>query len=65
MLKLIIAQSSLTDSIILDPFAGSGSTLLCADELGRKFIGIDKSDEAIKIIRGRLNCQYSLCLLKC
>ncbi|MBR2207851.1 MAG: site-specific DNA-methyltransferase, partial [Synergistaceae bacterium] len=51
MLKLIIAQSSLKDSIVLDCFAGSGSALSCAYELGRRWIGIDQSEAAIKIIR--------------
>ena len=59
MLKMIIEQSSLPESIILDPFAGSGAALICADELGRKYIGIDKSDEAINVIRGRLTGNYT------
>ena len=58
MLKLIIAQSSLPESIILDPFAGSGTTLTCADELGRKFIGIDRSEEAVRIMLERLTGEY-------
>ena len=58
MLKLIIAQSSLKESIILDCFAGSGAALLCANEFGRKWIGIDKSDAAINIIRKNLNSDY-------
>ena len=58
MLKLIISQSSLNESIILDCFAGSGAALLCADELGRKWIGIDKSDAAINIIRENLPENY-------
>ena len=59
MLRLIIAQSSLPDSIILDPFAGSGASLLCANELGRTFIGIDQSEEAMKVMRGRLEGECS------
>lgn len=54
MLKLIIAQSSSPDSVILDPFAGSGASLLCACELGRRFIGIDQSKEAVRVMRDRL-----------
>ena len=59
MLKMIIAQSSLTDSVVLDCFAGSGGTLLCAHELGRKFIGIDQSDEAVRIMRESLKGKYA------
>ncbi|MBQ6773400.1 MAG: site-specific DNA-methyltransferase [Synergistaceae bacterium] len=59
MLKLIIAQSSLPESIILDCFAGSGASLLCASELGRHWIGIDKSKQAINIMRKNLTCEYA------
>ena len=58
MLRRIIAQSSLPESIILDPFAGSGASLLCANELGRTFIGIDQSEEAVRIMRERLEGNY-------
>ncbi|MEM6628972.1 MAG: site-specific DNA-methyltransferase [Bacteroidota bacterium] len=46
MLKRIILQSSHPESIVLDAFAGSGSTLIAAHELGRNFIGIDASSLA-------------------
>ena len=59
MLKLIISQSSLEDSIVLDCFAGSGASLLCARELGRKWIGIDSSDEAISVIRKNMPGEYA------
>jgi DNA modification methylase len=34
--------------IVLDPFAGSNSTGYAAEKLGRKWIGIEKSDEYLK-----------------
>lgn len=55
MLELIIKQSSRENSIIIDCFAGSGTTLLAAAKLGRKFIGIDSSDVAINVIKSRLS----------
>mgnify|MGYP000872147325 CR=1 FL=1 len=54
LLKFIVSQSSNTDSIVLDCFAGSGTTLKAANESGRKFIGIDNSDLAIEVSRKKL-----------
>ncbi|MBO8438840.1 MAG: site-specific DNA-methyltransferase [Bacteroidetes bacterium] len=54
MLKLIIETSSNKDSIIMDCFCGSGTTLRVAKELGRKWIGIDNSDVAIEIAKNSL-----------
>ena len=42
-------------AIILDPFMGAGTTALVALELGRDFIGIEISEEYIKIANQRLN----------
>jgi adenine-specific DNA-methyltransferase len=55
MLEMIIAQSSNSDSIILDCFAGSGATLLAAQNLGRRWMGIDQSEIAMKVIKERLS----------
>ncbi len=55
LLKLIIISSSNQESIILDCFCGSGTTLIASEELGRKWIGIDNSEEAIKVAKERLS----------
>ena len=49
LLKFLINTSSNKDSLVLDCFCGSGTTLKAAEELGRKWIGIDKSKTAIEI----------------
>lgn len=54
MLDMIVAQSSNKQSIVLDCFAGSGGIGMSAINLNRRFILIDKSNEAIKVIKKRL-----------
>lgn len=55
LLHQIIRQSSNESSVVLDCFAGSGTTLAAAEFLHRKWIGIDNSEEALKTITTRLN----------
>lgn len=40
--------------IVLDNCAGSGTTLLAAKNLNRQFIGIEKEEKYIEIIKNRL-----------
>ena len=55
MLDLIVKTSSNENSIVLDCFCGSGTTLKSAQMLNRKWIGIDQSELAIQITREKLN----------
>ena len=55
LLDIIVKTSSNEDSIVLDCFAGSGTTLKSAQTNGRKWIGIDQSEEAIKVIIAKLD----------
>lgn len=50
MLKMIVCASSKPSDIVLDCFAGSGTTLGAAFECGRKWIGVDRSFESIRAI---------------
>jgi len=54
LLKLLVETSSNKDNIVLDCFCGSGTTLKAAQDLERKWVGIDKSEEAIKVALKRL-----------
>jgi DNA modification methylase len=51
--RLVRALSSPGD-VVLDPYAGSGTTLAVADRLGRVFVGIDQSEVAIETTIARL-----------
>lgn len=55
LLERIIEIASDEGDSVLDPFCGSGTTMVAADLLGRKGIGIDISPQAIELTRQRLN----------
>lgn len=54
MIKRIIEASSNQGDLVMDCFAGSGTTLVAAEELSRQWIGVDIGDVAIQTIRERL-----------
>jgi len=58
-IDIIVRTSSETGSIVLDPFCGSGTTLEAASRNGRTWIGMDKSDLAIRATRKRLKLDSS------
>ncbi|MCD8326903.1 MAG: site-specific DNA-methyltransferase, partial [Lachnospiraceae bacterium] len=54
LLEQIIKLATDENDIVLDPFAGSGTTLVAAKLLKRNYIGIDISEEAVKLSEKRL-----------
>ena len=54
MLKRIILASSNEGDIVLDPFSGSGTTVYVAKKYQRKWIGVEKNKNYIKICKKRL-----------
>ena len=55
LLELPIKATSRAGSVILDPFMGTGSTLVAANQLNRQGLGIELSEEYVEIARNRLN----------
>jgi site-specific DNA-methyltransferase (adenine-specific) len=54
VLRRIIQASSKPGDVVLDFFAGSGTTGFVANELGRRFILVDQNPESIQVIKDRL-----------
>lgn len=54
LLKRIIELVTDQEDTVLDPFCGSGTTLVASRMLGRHAIGIDISNEAVELALGRL-----------
>ena len=54
LMKFYIANSSNIDDLVFDPFSGSGSTLIAAKELGRKYLGCEIDKEYYDIALDRL-----------
>jgi len=55
ILRRVIQASSKPGDVVLDFFAGSGTTGAAASELGRNFILIDQNPEAIQVMKERFS----------
>lgn len=55
LLKRVIDATCPEDGVVLDPFAGCGTTVIAAEELRRKWIGIDITYLAIGLLKNRLS----------
>jgi DNA modification methylase len=55
IIKNLIEISSSGGGLILDPFAGSGTTAVAAKELGRKYLGFEINGRWHKVAVDRLN----------
>lgn len=60
LLDRIVNASSNKGDVILDPFCGCGTALSSAQKNGRKWIGIDISPTACKLMAKRLKKEYNI-----
>lgn len=56
LIEPCILAGSKKGDIVLDPFIGTGTTALVAEQKGRRWIGIELNPEYIEIARKRLRC---------
>jgi site-specific DNA-methyltransferase (adenine-specific) len=54
LLERIIEIASDPNDVVIDPFCGSGTSLVAASMLNRQYLGIDSSSEAVELSRKRL-----------
>lgn len=54
LIEPIVSCASDPGDLVVDPFNGSGTTGVACKRLGRKYVGIDKSEEFIDIAEKRL-----------
>jgi len=54
LLHRVLLASTNRDDIVLDPFFGSGTTGAVARRLGRRFIGIERNLDYVRIARARI-----------
>lgn len=54
-MEYLVKLVSKEGATVLDPFAGSGTTLIACKKLGRNYIGIEREEEYIKIAEARLS----------
>lgn len=54
LMEILIANSTNENDLVLEPFAGGGSTCIAAKNLNRRFIGIELDEEYCKIANKRL-----------
>lgn len=59
MLRYLIAKSSAPGEVVLDPFAGSGTTCRAAKDLGRRYLGIEIDHRYREIAQRRMRVMRS------
>jgi DNA modification methylase len=62
LLRRVVLCSTDPGDLVLDPMAGTGTTLRVAQSLGRRYLGIEKQSPYVDLIRRRLRESYQTVL---
>ena len=60
LLERIVEMSSKKGEVVLDPFCGCGTAIIASQKLQRKWVGIDVSPTACKLMSDRFRKEFSL-----
>ena len=60
LLHRVIKASSNEGGMVLDPFCGCATTCIAAEQLGRRWVGIDISAKAAELIQSRMKDELGL-----
>ena len=63
LMQALIELTTRDGQLVLDPFAGSGSTLVATKSLGRKYLGFEAVSEYVDVCKKRLAPDH-FCLLR-
>ena len=60
LMQALIELTTLPGQLVLDPFAGSGTTLVAAKSLDRRFLGYEINEDYARVCKNRLESQLLL-----
>ena len=59
LMRALIELTTREGQVVLDPFCGSGTTLVAAKNLSRRFIGFEAEQSYVEVARRRLKNELS------
>jgi len=60
LLERVILMSTDENDIVLDPFVGTGTTVIAAKRLSRRFVGIDIDEKYVNITKNKVSRESSI-----